>query len=100
MKALRIIVLATLLGGVAACGAPGSPCEAAVREAAEISSSEDTASDLDEAIETCVTLAEFEAAADQFPDALDGVSAREFISNRCAFGPAISASAICTELAD
>lgn len=100
MKAFRIMVLAVLLAGVAGCGATGSPCEAAVREAAEVSALEDTVSDLDEAIETCATLADFEAAADQFPEALDGVSAREFISNRCTFEPAISGSAICAELAE
>jgi hypothetical protein len=61
---------------------------------------EDTVSDLDQAIQECATLTEFGAAAEQFPDALDGVDARGFIANRCQFEPAIADSALCAEISE
>lgn len=56
---------------------------------------EDTVEDLDEAIRACASLAEFEAAAEQFPDALDGTDARTFIANRCEFEPSLADTALC-----
>ena len=97
---MRIILALLLVSIISACGGTGSACESAVREAAEISSMEDTVSDLDRAIEDCASLADLEAAADQFPDALDGTAARTFVSNRCEFEPALADTAICAELGD
>jgi len=102
MQGLTWRLLATTLLmvlGIAACGgAGGSACEAAVREAAEVSAMEDTVEDLDDAIRACVSFDEFEAAAEQFPDALDGTVARTFIANRCEFEPSLADSALCAEV--
>jgi hypothetical protein len=95
MRYLVVLVLAVAATG---CGDAGSACESAVRDAANISSTQDTVSDLDAAIEECASLADLEAAADQFPDALDGADVRTFVSNRCAAEPAIAETAICGEL--
>lgn len=95
---LRVMLALVVVGSVAACGVGGSACDSAVREAADISPMADTVSDLDNAIRECSTLAEFEAAANQFPDALDGVGARGFIANRCAAEPGIESSALCQEI--
>jgi len=65
--------------------------------AADIPATEDTVTDLDQAIQECASVADFEAAAEQIPDALDGVDAHTFLSNRCASEPAID-SAICDEV--
>lgn len=97
MRYLLVLILAVAAAG---CAASGSSCESAVREAADISATEDTVSDLDRAIEECATVAEFEAAAEQLPDALDGVDARTFIANRCANEPLIADTAICTEVGE
>ena len=97
MRVLLVLILSALTIG---CGAGGSACEAAVQDAANVSATEDTVSDLDRAIEQCADLAQFEAAAEQFPDALDGVDARRFIANRCAAEPAIADSAICVEVSE
>lgn len=95
----RLITTALLLAlGLAACGGSGgSACESAVREAAEVSGMEDTVEDLDDAIRECGSLEEFEAAAEQFPDALDGTDARTFIANRCEFEPSLANSALCAD---
>jgi hypothetical protein len=78
------------------CGAELSACESAMSAAADIPATEDTVTDLDQAIE-CASVADFEAAAEQIPDALDGVDAHTFLSNRCASEPAID-SPICDEV--
>lgn len=95
---MRLLVALILVATAAGCGLGGSACESAVREAAEISPMADTVSDLDEAIAQCASLADFEAAAAMYPDALDGVSASTFVANRCAAEPSIADSAICQEL--
>jgi len=59
---------------------------------------EDTLQDLDSAMEQCATIEEFEAAAEQFPDALDGADVRTFVANRCGFKPALVETAICGEV--
>lgn len=97
---MRILLALVLAWSLAACGSSGTACESAVREAADIASTEDTVSDLDSAIEECASLAELEAAADQFPDALDGVGALTFVSNRCEFEPTLSETAICVEVGE
>lgn len=95
---MRLVLVLVLLATATGCGLGGSACESAVRESSEISAMEDTVSDLDRAIEECATLAEFEAAAEQFPDALDGVDASGFIANRCSAEPALEQTALCQEV--
>jgi hypothetical protein len=97
---MRLIVALVLAAGSAGCSVAGTDYVSAVRETSEVSAMEDTVSDLDKAIQECATLAEFQAAVEQFPDALDGVEARTFVSNRCAAEPGIAESAICAELAE
>lgn len=97
---VRLLMALVLVVMAAGCGVGGSACEAAVREAAEIPVTEDSGSDFDNAIQTCATVAELEAASEQFPDALDGTSVRTFVGERCAFEPAIADSAVCTELSE
>lgn len=97
MKTLAVV--AVVLFAVTGCGAGGSPCEHAVRDAAAISGTEDSASILDEAITKCGSLQEFSAATDQFPDALDGADALTFVTNRCAHEPSVASSSLCDEVA-
>lgn len=97
---LRSLMALIVLVAAAGCGTVETPCESAVREAAEIPVTEDSGSDFDNAIETCATVAELEAASEQFPDALDGVSVRTFVGERCRFEPAIADSAVCNELGE
>jgi hypothetical protein len=100
---LRAPVAAILLLLLAACGSTGggnelTACESAVQEAAQIDPMQDTVADLDRAIQQCESLADFEAAASQFPDALDGVSAEVFLGNRCRFEPSVANAPLCVEL--
>ena len=95
---MRPIIITTVLvaGAVVACGGEElTACESAMSAAADVSDLEDTVEDLDPAVRACATFAEFEAAADRFPDALDGAPADLFVANRCADGVAAD---ICAEV--
>jgi hypothetical protein len=108
-RALRFICALVLLaltacgGGTATGGGAGgdtgglSACEAAMQRAAEIDPMQDTVSDLDPAIQQCESLDEFTAAAERFPDALDGGPATTFLSNRCPLEPSLELEAVCRE---
>jgi hypothetical protein len=94
-----------LLGAVVGCSAPAaeveqSDCERQVENAAVIDSTMDAVTDLDPAIETCANLAELEAASDVHPDAFDGASVRDFVTNRCLSEEALATTAICREVGD
>jgi hypothetical protein len=55
--------------------------------------------DLDPAITTCGSLAELAQIASRYPAALDGVDARVFVTNRCAYAAAdVVVSRICQEI--
>jgi hypothetical protein len=77
-----------------------SACGSAVEAAADIDAMEDAVDDLDPAIVACADLEEFEAAASDHPDALDGTEAGTFVSNRCLYSAdeAVTESAICAAL--
>ncbi|MDQ3688918.1 MAG: hypothetical protein M3406_02575 [Chloroflexota bacterium] len=98
---MKLLLVAILAVAAAGCGLGGSSCETAVREAAEKAAMEDTAlQDLDPAIRECATLTDFQRMAGKYPDALDGVDSRGFVSNRCELEPALADSAICGELSE
>lgn len=75
-----------------------SECENAVKGAAEISDMKNTVEDLDPAIQKCQALEDFTAAANKYPQALDGVDAKTFATNRCTYNPALQNTSICKEL--
>jgi hypothetical protein len=98
----RVLVAALVLStAITACGGsagPSSECERAIADAAAVDATQDTVEDLDDAIRACPSIAEFEGFADDYPDALDGVSARTFVGNRCQFEPSLTDTDICQEL--
>lgn len=75
-------------------------CGNAVRQAAEVGDMQDTVEDLDPAIISCESVAEFQAAADDHPTALEGTDAATWASNRCqsAEDQAVKDSDICAEV--
>jgi hypothetical protein len=98
---MRAVGLA-LVFALAACGSNGADetaCQQALADAAAIEATEDAVENLDEAIRVCASLVDFEAAADAFPEALDGASAREFIANRCSANDELADTALCQEVA-
>lgn len=95
---MRVLVALVLAVAATGCGDARSTCEAAVNEAVELANTQDVASVFDEAIEACGNLEEFEAALEEFPEALGGIDARTFIADRCTNEPAIADTAICTEV--
>jgi hypothetical protein len=81
-------------GGVAA-----SACEQAMETAAEVDEMSDTLEDLYDVVRACANLAEFRAASEQFPEALDGVDPEVILPNLCANPDAgISDTPICFEV--
>jgi hypothetical protein len=95
---MRLLVALIVAVAGTGCGDARSTCEAAVDEAVELANTQDVATVFDEAIDACASLEEFEAALEEFPDALDGGDARTFIADRCANEPAIADTPICTEV--
>lgn len=74
-----------------------TPCRAAFKSAAEISSLNDTVEDLDAAVNLCGSLDEWTSASEAYPAALDGVDPETFLRNRCQFGN-FSADSLCGKL--
>ena len=92
-----MIIVFGVIGIVIACSGGGgeTACEKAFSEAADVSDFNDTVEDLDPAVRSCSTVAEWTAASKKHPGALDGVSPLTFLQNRCRFGP--TSASICTE---
>jgi hypothetical protein len=67
--------------------------------AADVDPMHDTVTDLDPAIQQCESLADFESASRKFPAALDGVSARAFLTTRCAPKPSVALEMVCQAVA-
>lgn len=82
-------------------GAYSQECGQLLADAAAVAETEDTVEDTDAAIVACGSVAEFSAAAEDHPDALDGVDPVTWLTNRCqhAEGPDVADSDICQELA-
>ena len=95
----RLIVLA-LLGPLAivGCGSDEelTDCEAAMKEAHDVDEMQDTVTDVDPAIAACPTLADFVAASERFPNALDGADPAIYVANRCAD---VATGSLCGEVA-
>ena len=92
------VVLMTLVVGLVACSDILTLCQSEVYVASKVSSLEDDVEDLDGAFEACASLEEFERAAGDFPDALDGASPAQFVANRCAVEPALAETSLCEDL--
>jgi hypothetical protein len=75
-----------------------SACESAIKAAAEVDEMADTVTDLDPAIETCASLAEFASFAASYPTALDGADPRTFVGNRCREA-SLASTTLCREIA-
>ena len=93
-----VLVLAACGGDPAGGPQQLSACQEAIAKAAAIDAMQDTVGDLDQAIRDCESLQEFAEAAEDYPDALDGVDAETFIGNRCEFEASLAEAAICREL--
>lgn len=76
-------------------------CGTLLADAAALSEGEETVEDTDAAILACGSVAEFSAAAEDNPGALDGADPMTWLEDRCqhAEGPDVEASDICQELA-
>ena len=83
---------------LAGCSDIMTPCQSQVYQAAQVSSSEDTAQDLDGAFEACTSLEEFERAVADFPAALDDVVPAQFATMRCGTEPALASTSLCRDL--
>ncbi len=100
-----LVSLGTVALLAAGCSASDSAnltaCEAAMQQAAEVSDMEDVGTDTDPAMIASASVADFAAASDKFPAALDGVDVELYLGNRCLYSDAaaVTASPICTELA-
>ncbi|MEX0762056.1 MAG: hypothetical protein WD208_07685 [Dehalococcoidia bacterium] len=71
-------------------------CERAFEAAAEVPDHQDTVEDLHPAVRTCVSVEDWTAASERFPDALDGVDPVVILRNLCLYGP--SDAALCSLL--
>ena len=84
---------ASVAPNVTSASTPETPvltaaCAQAFSIAASIDTFNDTAEDLDPALNDCKSIEEWDLAATEYPKALDGVSPRTFLKNRCRFGVA------------
>ena len=97
IRSIPIFIVLGAVGIVIACGGGGgeTACEKAFSDAANISDFSDTVEDLDPAVRACSTVAEWTAASNEHPGALDGASPLTFLQNRCRFGP--TSAKICAE---
>ncbi len=88
----------TAVIGAAGCSDIMTPCQSEVYQAAQVSSSEDTAQDLDGAFEACTSLEEFQRAVADFPAALDDVLPAQFVTTRCGTEPVLAGTSLCRDL--
>ncbi len=95
----RLTALLVLAATLTACGGGDdlTGCESAMKAAHDVDDMRDTVTDIDPAIAACSTLAEFAAASERFPDALDGADPATYVSNRCAD---TATGALCDEVAN
>ncbi len=77
---------------------PSADCDAAFADAASKGDMEDTAEDLWPAARVCESLADWTAASEAHPDALNGADPEEFARNTCQFGDDMGGSALCAEV--
>jgi hypothetical protein len=73
-------------------------CTEAFAEAAAVGDMEDSVEDLYPAIRACETLAEWTAASDAYPAALDGAPAALFAQNACASNESLAGEPLCIEV--
>jgi hypothetical protein len=107
---LALIVVANLLGNGDETDAPSAAtpaatppaqteCMRAFEQAASVGEMQDTVSDLYPAALACGTLAEWTAASEAHPAALDGVSPEVFAGNMCLSAPPeVRAGALCAPI--
>ena len=73
-------------------------CDDAMAAAAAVDENSDTVADLYPAVRACQTLAEWTAASDAHPTALDGANAKLFAQNACANGEGLADEPLCVEV--
>jgi hypothetical protein len=97
-SAVVACVFALLVTGACSSGdnEPGSACDRAMADAARVDELQDTVTDVDAAIAACPTLADFVAASEKYPAALDGADPVTYIANRCAD---VATGALCDAVA-
>jgi hypothetical protein len=78
--------------------AVSAACSDAMAAAAAIGDISDTVADLEPAIRACETLAEWIAASDANPAALDGAPAKLFAQNACASLEGLAEVPLCVEV--
>lgn len=72
---------------------PSNACEE-VFASADVGEGQDSVEDLYPAFDACETVAQFEAAAEKYPDVLD-VEPDLYVENSCRNAPAVAESALC-----
>jgi hypothetical protein len=78
---------------------PTEQCDQAFADAASQDDMSDTVEDLYPAARACESIADWVAASENHPSALDGADPEAFAINVCAFGEdAVAGSALCEEL--
>ena len=103
---MRSLAALLLVLGVAACGTNSegdngendTACEAAFRHMAAVDVRQDEVADLDAAVRACSTEDEWTAAAEAFPDALDGGSPGVFLRSRCFYDTVLAETVLCQSL--
>lgn len=73
-------------------------CQRAFAAAAAVDEMQDTVTDLDPAVQACVSLDEWAAGSASNPTALDGADPWEFLGNRCNSGEGLAETTLCGEL--
>lgn len=79
-------------------GLPTDACDAAFEQAAQPGEMEDTVENLYPAARACESIADWTAASEQHPDALDGADPEGFAINVCAYGEDVADSPLCQEV--
>lgn len=75
-----------------------SGCDAAFASAAAVSDIEDAQEDLWPAFSDCADLAEFTAASELHPDALDGTDPETYATNQCLYEPTVAGTPVCEDV--
>lgn len=74
-----------------------SACQMAFADAAAVDPLQDSHADLWPAFDACADLAEFSAASQMHPDALDGVDPETYATEQCAAEPELQDSPVCRD---
>jgi hypothetical protein len=107
--AIRAAALLALSVALAGCGGGGddeepaegpevSACEEAFAEAAEVDDMSDVHEDLWPAFEACGDLDEFSAAAEKYPDAINGTDPETYAKNGCLYEESLAESPVCVDI--